>query len=58
MTDEAMYRIAELLPLEWRGVYGDLSQATDEHLDFDVTWQPVTQRIPARALKPAKTSRS
>jgi len=48
MTDEAMYRIAELLPPEWRGVYSDLSQATTEYLDFDVTWQPVTHRIPRR----------
>ncbi|MBN1428041.1 MAG: 1-acyl-sn-glycerol-3-phosphate acyltransferase [Anaerolineae bacterium] len=52
MTDEAMYRIAGLLPPEWRGVYSDLSQATTEHLDLDVTWQPVAQRIPGRALDP------
>jgi len=55
MTDEAMYRIAELLPPELRGIYSDLSQATSEHLDFDVTWQAVKQRIPPRALKPAQT---
>lgn len=58
MTDEAMYRIAELLPAEWCGVYGDLSQATQEHLDFDVTWQPVEQRIPGRALMPAAATSS
>jgi hypothetical protein len=34
MTDEAMYRIAQMLPSEWRGVYSDLSQATTEHLEF------------------------
>jgi 1-acyl-sn-glycerol-3-phosphate acyltransferase len=34
MTDEAMYRIAAMLPPEWRGVYGDLSQATTEFLEF------------------------
>lgn len=56
MTDEAMYRIAELLPPEQRGVYGDLSQATQEYLDFDVTWQPVAERIPSRALMPARAS--
>jgi 1-acyl-sn-glycerol-3-phosphate acyltransferase len=50
MTDEAMYRIAELLPEQWRGVYSDLPQATQEHLDFDVTWRPVEQRISGRAL--------
>jgi 1-acyl-sn-glycerol-3-phosphate acyltransferase len=48
MTDEAMYRVAALLPEEWRGVYSDLSQATTEHLDFDVTWERVAQRIPLR----------
>ncbi|HEC24011.1 MAG TPA: 1-acyl-sn-glycerol-3-phosphate acyltransferase [Chloroflexi bacterium] len=46
MTDEAMYRIAELLPEEWRGVYSDLSQATTDFLDFDITWRPVERRIP------------
>jgi 1-acyl-sn-glycerol-3-phosphate acyltransferase len=34
MTDEAMYRIAQMLPSEWRGVYSDLSQATTEHIEF------------------------
>jgi 1-acyl-sn-glycerol-3-phosphate acyltransferase len=57
MTDEGMYRIAELLPPEWRGVYADLSQATTEHLDFDVVWKPAVQRIPPRALAPAPASR-
>ena len=32
MTDEAMYRIAELLPPDMRGIYADLSQATDEYI--------------------------
>jgi len=35
MTTEAMYRLGALLPAEYRGVYGDLSQATTEHLDFE-----------------------
>ncbi len=48
MTDEAMYQIAELLPPEWRGVYSDLSQATTDHLDFDVEWQPASRRLPRR----------
>ncbi len=50
MTDEAMYRIAALLPPQWRGVYSDLSQATTEYLDFDITWRPVSQRLPRRVL--------
>ncbi len=32
MTDEMMYRIAALLPAEYRGHYGDLSRATEEYL--------------------------
>jgi 1-acyl-sn-glycerol-3-phosphate acyltransferase len=32
MADEAMYRIAALLPAELRGVYADLGQATTEHI--------------------------
>ncbi len=52
MTDEAMYRIAALLPEEWRGVYSDLSKATTRYLDFDITWTPVGQRIPRWALAP------
>ncbi len=53
MTDEAMYRIAALLPEQWRGVYSDLSRATTDYLDFDITWTPVRQRIPRRALDSA-----
>lgn len=34
MTGEAMYRIAGLLPPEWRGIYSDMSQATTDHLEF------------------------
>lgn len=34
MTDEAMYRIAEMLPPKWRGVYADLSKATTDFLEF------------------------
>lgn len=46
MTDEAMYRIAELLPEQWRGYYSDMSKATTEFLDFDITWEPVGQPLP------------
>jgi 1-acyl-sn-glycerol-3-phosphate acyltransferase len=48
MTDEAMYRISALLPPEWRGVYSDLTQATTEHLDFDIAWEPVRRKLPRR----------
>jgi 1-acyl-sn-glycerol-3-phosphate acyltransferase len=34
MTDEIMYQLAALLPARYRGVYADLSQATDQHLRF------------------------
>lgn len=32
MTDEAMYRLAALLPVERRGIYEDLSKATIEYI--------------------------
>lgn len=48
MTDEAMYRIAEMLPEHLRGVYGDLSQATTTFLDFEITWQPPNRILPRR----------
>ena len=32
ITDEIMYRLAELLPPECRGVYKDLDQATQRNL--------------------------
>lgn len=50
MTDEAMYRISALLPEEWRGVYGDLSQATTRFLDFGVSWRQPRHRLPRRVL--------
>jgi 1-acyl-sn-glycerol-3-phosphate acyltransferase len=50
MTDEAMYRIAELLPPQWRGVYSDLSKASTGYLDFDITWRPVVRHLPLRVL--------
>jgi hypothetical protein len=50
MTDEAMYRIAELLPENLRGVYADLDQATTEFLDFDVSWDSVERQIPRRVV--------
>jgi len=34
ITDEMMYRIAEMLPPENRGVYSDLESATTEFLEF------------------------
>ncbi len=34
MTQEAMYRLAQLLPKHRRGAYSDLSMATTEHLVF------------------------
>ncbi len=34
MTDEAMYRLASLLPPARRGVYGDLRNATTETIEF------------------------
>ena len=34
MTDEIMYQMAALLPPQYRGVYADLSQATQTYLDF------------------------
>jgi 1-acyl-sn-glycerol-3-phosphate acyltransferase len=32
MTDEAMYRLAAILPPEYRGVYGNLGEATGVHV--------------------------
>ena len=34
MTDEVMYQIAALLPQQYRGVYADLSSATETYLRF------------------------
>lgn len=34
MTRETMYQLAKLVPVEMRGVYADLSQATTETLEF------------------------
>jgi 1-acyl-sn-glycerol-3-phosphate acyltransferase len=34
MTDEIMYQMAALLPEQYRGVYSDLSAATEEYLRF------------------------
>ena len=34
MTNEAMYQLASLLPPEHRGLYADLSKATETHLQF------------------------
>ncbi len=32
MTDESMYRLAAILPPEYRGVYGNLDKATGSHI--------------------------
>jgi len=36
IADEIMYRIAELLPAEYRGYYSDLSKTTTNYLNFDI----------------------
>jgi 1-acyl-sn-glycerol-3-phosphate acyltransferase len=36
ITDEIMYRLASLLPPEYRGVYADLEKATTGYLEFQV----------------------
>jgi len=36
MTTEAMYQLALLCPPECRGAYADISQATTNHLDFQL----------------------
>lgn len=35
MTDEIMYQLAALLPTSYRGIYSDLSRATEEYLQFE-----------------------
>jgi 1-acyl-sn-glycerol-3-phosphate acyltransferase len=47
MTDEAMYRLAAILPPEYRGVYGNLGEATGSH----VVAPGVSLRKLARALR-------
>lgn len=49
IVDEIMYQIAALLPTEYRGVYSDLSRATEEFLDF---------RQPSRSNLPSAVSSS
>jgi 1-acyl-sn-glycerol-3-phosphate acyltransferase len=34
ITDQIMYQIAELLPEDYRGVYGDMTKASTSHLKF------------------------
>jgi len=43
-TEEAMYRMAALLPPEYRGVYADAGRATQQYTE---TWQPA---MPAEGL--------
>ena len=45
MTDEAMYRLAATLPPEYRGIYGNLDEATQ----FHVVAPPESERHPAAA---------
>ena len=35
MVDEIMFQLARLLPQGYRGVYADLSQATEDYIDFN-----------------------
>jgi 1-acyl-sn-glycerol-3-phosphate acyltransferase len=60
MTSEAMYQLAALLPADYRGVYADLEQATEKHIQFPdgsgsnlpaALWQDVQ---PTRTMEPAK----
>jgi 1-acyl-sn-glycerol-3-phosphate acyltransferase len=45
MTDEMMYRLAALLPPEYRGYYSDLSAATEEYLrPYDGTYPTAVHR--------------
>ena len=45
MTDEMMYRLAALLPPEYRGYYSDLSAATEEYLrPYDGTYPRAVHR--------------
>lgn len=48
MTNEAMYRIAALLPPEWRGIYSELDLATTEYLDMEMGWDPPSCPLPKR----------
>ena len=34
MTDEVMYQLAALLPPAYRGLYSDLSKATQDYITF------------------------
>jgi 1-acyl-sn-glycerol-3-phosphate acyltransferase len=58
MTDAAMYRIAELLPEDMRGVYSNLSEAQTDLLDFDLEWEPVRRSLPKRVLAKQGTAPS
>jgi 1-acyl-sn-glycerol-3-phosphate acyltransferase len=52
MTDEMMYRLAGLLPPEYRGYYSDLSAATEEYV------RPYDGRLPKKMYRDGKRSRS
>ncbi len=43
MTEEVMYRMAWLMPRERRGVYSDLSEATEEYIVYDAEDTELTQ---------------
>ena len=49
MTDEIMYQLAALLPATHRGVYADLSKATENYLIFT---HPASSNLPPHAKKP------
>jgi len=45
MTDEAMYRVAQLLPASRRGVYSDLAHASSDTIaPLERTWLPASER--------------
>jgi 1-acyl-sn-glycerol-3-phosphate acyltransferase len=52
MTDEMMYRIAALLPPEYRGYYRDLSATTEEYL------RPYNGKLPREARRGRKRGRT
>ncbi len=44
-TDEIMYQMAGLLPPEYRGVYGDMTKATEQYLTFDPPYTSNLNRL-------------
>lgn len=54
MLDELMYQLAALLPPEYRGVYADLDQATEEYVRFP---EGSESNLPDRREKAEPTTR-